>query len=124
MWLATKMGFFSIVINTRNTNENDAFIVRARKREDLNIAFPQKQVIRTTDSDYAVRVQCSQVELNQLFQDFASTIDYPNFKGEIAKTESQKDKVSFYSKIWSIMNEYQGLFEKGIYNRFKHLGYY
>ena len=38
----------------------------------------------------------------------AEDIDYSNFKGKIAATKDQADKLRAYHDIWGIMYDYQG----------------
>jgi hypothetical protein len=116
MWLATTKGFFSIVFNTRAESEAEAIIVRARKLDDLRNVFDESRVIRTPDADYIGRVFCSRAELMQLMMQLAEELHYHNFKDTIAGITDQKDKKAYYTRLWTVMNDYQGQFDKGRYN--------
>lgn len=112
MWIATEKGFFSIVKDTTT----GMMLVRARKKSDLKELFPKKKIITNENKDYVYRVYATQKEVaNKLFG-LGAQIDYHNFKGHIGKVKKQKDKLPFYSQIWTIMNEYQAKFAKGLYN--------
>ncbi|WP_209332437.1 hypothetical protein [Lunatimonas salinarum] len=116
MWIATENGFYSIVKNNFSDEKENELIVRARKKEDLANVFDAARIETSTQKDYAYRVFASRKEVEALLVATIHNLDYGNFKDHIKSLPSQKDKVPFYSEIWSIMNEYQGQFIKGLYN--------
>jgi hypothetical protein len=120
MWIATEKGFFSIVEN----KETGRILVRARKKDDLKNLFPEKQIITNRKRDYAYRVTVKRIELCEKLFDLGSELNYSNFKAHIATLEDQKDKTEYYGRIWSIMNDYQSKFIRGLYNYGSYLYHY
>lgn len=104
MWLCTKYGFFSIV-----DKGLDEFHIRARVRKDL-------EILRTIfaseghhlpgiecwpHGDYRFRIITDHYHLRMLFDLLAESIDYPNFKVEIASRPDQSGKLFTYHQIWT-----------------------
>ncbi len=56
-------------------------------------------------SDYPWRTILNQTEHQKLMQTLGNSVDYPNFKGKIAKREDQWQRLHRYHKIWAIMAE-------------------
>lgn len=112
MWIATEKGWFSIV----KEHDSELILVRARKKNDLKLLFPGKKIIRNKSKDYVYRVKVRRSEIVSKMVDLFLELDYTNFKDHIGDLKSQKDKLPSYSRIWSIMNDYQGDFVKGLYN--------
>ncbi len=108
MWLATKHGFFSIV------RKGDVFHVRARSRGDLlslvattkGVLGPER-ISESPTADYRWRVVVSDQEMQTLWASLAASVDYPNFKSEVAATSAQRDKLPIYHKIWHLLHDYQ-----------------
>lgn len=46
-------------------------------------------------------------EAKKLIAALAEDVDYSNFKGVIARTPAQRDKLSILHRIWSAMYTYQ-----------------
>jgi hypothetical protein len=108
MWLATKHGFFSIV------RKGDAFHVRARIRKDLlslveatGGSFGAERISESPSADYRWRIVASAQEMQVMWAALSSSVDYPNFKSEIAAEPGQRDKLSIYHEIWHLLHEYQ-----------------
>jgi len=116
MWIATETGFYSIVKNNLSDSTSNEFLVRARKKLDLKNIFDSDRIITSRNKDYAYRVFASKEEVKIILDNTVENLNYSNFKDHIKSLPDQKDKLSFYSEIWSTMNEYQGLFIKGLYN--------
>lgn len=100
MWLATQLGFYSIV-----QKPPGQFHVRARCRADLEnlishagLDFP---IHHTPDGDYAWRIVGDASLLKAVFSALPSTVDYANFKSRIHAIPGQKSKTSAYSRLWS-----------------------
>ena len=109
MWLATKHGFFSIVC------KGDSFHVRARARNDLlslveatRGVLGSERISESPTADYRWRVVASAEEMETIWRVLAGSVDYPNFKSEIAATPGQRDKLPIYHEIWHLLHEYQG----------------
>lgn len=103
MWIASKNGFFSIVQNRDNHEE---VLVRSRVKKDLEEIFSENRIVHTPNGDYHWRVYATKKEIGELLLRQISELDYPNFKGAIAKTPNQADKLDAYHQIWSVMHDY------------------
>lgn len=107
MWIASKYGFFSIVMKGP-----DEFHVRARFRGDLEELMEACGVDETLhksyNSDYRYRLVVGRPVVTKIGARIFEEIDYDNFKNKIAETSSQQDKLSAYGDIWSIMYMLQG----------------
>ena len=113
MWIASKYGYFSIV------KKDGGWHIRSRKVEDLELLkgavggeFGNQSVHLTPDADYCARIfvqddPLGKKQMDDLFSSLESSIDYPNFKSEVAKVSSQKGKLPFYGRIWGEMMDYQ-----------------
>ena len=114
MWIASKYGYFSIV------KKDGGWHIRARRPEDLDILknavgghFGRQTVHLTPDADYCSRIvvqdnPSGREQMDVLFSTMEASVDYPNFKDEIAGISSQKGKLKYYGRIWSEMINYQG----------------
>lgn len=102
MWLATKYGFYSIV---KDKNQN-IFKIRARRKKDLLNLFSENEIHESEHTDYRFRVIKDQTGLNDFFNKI-NDIDYENFKGHIAESPDQSDKLKAYGKFWQAMYDYQ-----------------
>lgn len=103
MWIASKNGFFSIV---QHRDDPEQVLVRSRVKKDLAEIFPEERILHTPGADYHWRVFASKNEVSDILLRQMTELDYPNFKGKIAKTPSQEDKLSAYHHIWSVMHDY------------------
>lgn len=103
MWIATRLGFFSVVSAPKNRHVQ----IRARVREDL-VALLQSQqwgtkhIICTPHADYRYRVVIPTTTWVLWAQDLATDCaKYPNFKSEVAKTNPRRAEV--YTKVWATL---------------------
>lgn len=109
MWIASKYGFYSIV------RKEGHFHIRARTEGDLaalraTAGLDQFPIETWPSADYRFRFRIPEQDtdsLGSVFGALASSIDYTNFKSEIARTISQRKKLSAYHEIWHIMAEQQ-----------------
>lgn len=107
MWIASKFGWFSIVKKT------DGWHVRARIRQDLENLIRAADIckrwtiIETPKADYRYRIIVTEEGLNKIFLFLKKSIDYPNFKSEIASNLTQWTKCHAYHRIWSEMACFQ-----------------
>ena len=111
MWLATKIGFYSIVEKQHHLHPNGEklFVVRTRTFGDLQrlieaIEPKLKRDIPTHEyekSDYPYRIYLeTKEELSTTLATLAETITYPNFKDEISESDHQQDKADAYGQLW------------------------
>lgn len=106
MWLFTRQGFYSII----SKGEHE-FHVRARARKDLEnlnaLAGTSHKIHRSPDADYRWRMVVTGDEAHGLIAKLAADIDYSNFKGVVARTPGQQDKMDILHEVWGLMWEYQ-----------------
>ena len=106
MWLCTKYGFYSIV-----QKQPGEYHIRARVKRDLeNLkagAEIKKRIIVTKDADYPYRIVGIRADVIIALAYLADTINYSNFKAEIAKTEDQRDKLPAYQEIGLLTAKFQ-----------------
>ena len=106
MWICSKLGFYSIV------KKQDGFHVRARLRRDLEnlcleVGFANALIEEWPDADYRWRIRLAPEAIGVLFVAFAESIDYSNFKTEIAGCPDQAQKLPIYGRIWQQMGALQ-----------------
>ncbi|MFO1461230.1 MAG: hypothetical protein U1G08_17740 [Verrucomicrobiota bacterium] len=104
MWIASSIGFFSIVTKDGNLH------VRARARRDLiNLlaipGIPQAKIETWPAADYRWRIRLDPGAAGAVLGALAGTVDYPNFKSEVARRPDQRAKLPAYHRLWD------GLFE-------------
>ncbi len=115
MWLCTTLGFYSIV--RKNPRE---LHVRARSRQDLlnlrahcygRVGGPGEvdawKIHKTEPADYRYRIVVDPKRLPEIMAALAETLDYANFKGVIASTEDQRDKLAVYSAFHQDLEHWQ-----------------
>lgn len=106
MWLATQYGFYSIV-----KKGPEAFHVRARVRKDLENLLELLgcgiEIQTWEGADYRYRIIVDQRTFSQLMARIALSIDYPNFKDQIAQLPDQQPKLDAFHRIWSVMAQLQ-----------------
>ena len=111
MWIATTLGFYSIVKKEHHDNPNGPklFVIRARTRGDIERLA--KRIEETSNkkatiheyekSDYQFRIYLeTEEDLAATLSAFAKTILYSNFKDEIAEIPHQQDKAPAYANLW------------------------
>jgi hypothetical protein len=92
MWLMTKHGYFSVV-----EYRPGEFHVRSRERQDIEnlvarVPLPTAKIVETPEADYAVRLVVDRDTVRKIMVFLAETLDYSNFKGQIARTPDQRHK--------------------------------
>lgn len=104
MWIASTLGFFSIVQHYDEKRGRGVFYVRARAEQDLknlktraHIGVP---IQKWPKADYAYRLIVGGDELTRIMTTLTSTIRYPNFKDQIAKLPDQAPKLHAYHQLW------------------------
>ncbi len=102
MWIASKLGFYSIVQKTPGE-----WHVRARTRDDLvrlaaAVYTAGVEIEEWPAADYRWRlIVHDPAELGAIFQALAETIDYSNFKSEVGTRPDQRPKLGAYHTLWS-----------------------
>ncbi|MEK9754479.1 MAG: hypothetical protein VW338_14895 [Rhodospirillaceae bacterium] len=111
MWIASKIGFFSIVQKDAQTH------IRARVKKDLENLIEEIGIEGWSEedltiqewpgADYRFRLRIHPDDLGVLFQKLAETIDYPNFKNEIHRRPDQAAKSPAYTTLWGHLHSLQ-----------------
>ena len=116
MWIATKIGFYSIVLRPEKEGaKNSVYHIRARTGSDIDAVISLlepvlKRTLRlfeTPDVDYHWRIILKPEELAPALAALAVTVDYPNFKDEIHASDTQSDKLDAYSELWGALYKIQ-----------------
>jgi len=116
MWIATKIGFYSIVLRPEKDGaKNNVYHVRARTGADIDAVISLLEPVlkrplrlfETPDVDYLWRIILKPEELAPALAALAATVDYPNFKDQIHASDTQADKLDAYSDLWTALYELQ-----------------
>jgi len=112
MWIASKLGFFSIV-----QKQPGEWHVRSRVRADLvNLvdavytapAEVAGAIEEWPEADYRWRLIVGEgEEMSAIFQALFRSVDYPNFKGVVAATPGQEAKLPAYHALWHTLHQLQ-----------------
>ncbi|MCA9936541.1 MAG: hypothetical protein H6662_15470 [Ardenticatenaceae bacterium] len=109
MWLATKIGFFSVVAHR---DDPKTVLVRARVTEDLmqlqdlgvEMGLEMPPIAETPEADYCCRMFMNRDTWQLLATRLADGIDYPNFKAAV-HGDPARDQA--YMQMWSAMRSFQ-----------------
>ena len=112
MWIASKIGFFSIVAHR---DQPGTVMIRARIKGDLenllaalwDLEDPQPPIVDTPQADYRFRIIVSQPHAVSLVSRLAASIDYSNLKETVADQPDQRDKLPAYSSLWGNLRRLQ-----------------
>jgi hypothetical protein len=112
MWIASKLGFFSIV-----QKQPGEWHVRARVRGDLenlvNETWQRPLIIlgeiqEWPAADYRWRlILRREGDMQRLFATLLTSVDYPNFKSEVGARPDQREKLPAYHDLWHGLMELQ-----------------
>jgi hypothetical protein len=109
MWIASKIGWFSIVVDVQR---EDRMLIRARA--DISNLFYANQDLPslerpTSDEsrDYRWRMSIGRADWVQLAARLAEAVDYSNFKNAVHDQPDQGNKGRAYLRIWHVMHEVQ-----------------
>lgn len=112
MWIASKLGFYSIVQKTAGE-----WHVRARLRADLvnlvavvytDPATVDASIEEWPDADYRWRLIVRDgAEMAAIFGALLNSVDYPNFKAEVARQPDQAAKLPAYHALWAGLHTLQ-----------------
>lgn len=101
MWLATKFGFFSIV------QKGGSYQVRARVRADLEELQKAAGLALVVDdesgTDYPCRIHLDAEQLQSVMRLLGESVDYPNFKDQIARDRRQRARLGIYHQVWALL---------------------
>ena len=96
MWIFTNHGFYSIV---KDKSSETNLLVRARKREHLEVLFDSSRITYSPKRDYQYRVNAHRDEVSDLLYHSTNDITYTNFKNSI--TDSTLNRMA--SVLWSVI---------------------
>lgn len=96
MWIATNVGFISIVADR---NRPEFLLIRARSKADLLEVFPNCVPIETPDADYRFRISMKRGDVAEKFFNDIFDIDYDNFKSSVPKRMSGLSHM--YHRMWN-----------------------
>ena len=94
MWIFTNHGFYSIV---KDKSSETNLLVRARKREHLEVLFDRSRITYSPKRDYQYRVNAHRDEVSDLLYYSTNDITYTNFKNSI--TDSTLNRMA--NILWS-----------------------
>jgi hypothetical protein len=109
MWIASKYGFFSVVLKDGHHH------IRARMESDLKaliLHHPRAgefSVEEWPSADYRYRIRIPEQDpaFGEFMRILASSVDYPNFKNQISANPDQRHKLDAYHRIWGILADLQ-----------------
>jgi hypothetical protein len=107
MWLFTPTGFYSIV----QKEGDDVLTIRSRVANDLVALREQylpmlSPITATPDADYAFRAKASHRDFAESLASMAASIDYGNFKDEVAKKQGDL-RARAYADVWAVLWRFQ-----------------
>lgn len=116
MWLATKLGLFSIVKRSTKAYPTKGKLVhiRSRSRADLQRLhstirrLPLKispSILVTQGSGYQFRILLDPKDLPEVLSALAKSVDYSSFTEEIKFSIHQRDKAGYYAKFSDAMDK-------------------
>lgn len=106
MWLFTKVGFFSVVLETYAKGK-PRLMVRARVGKDLDALratyAPKLSATKQEKGrDYPYRAFITHAEFAKVVAKLVTDIDYGNFKSMVAK-EQGHPRSRLYHGVWDVM---------------------
>jgi len=109
MWTFTKDGFFSAV---QNNEDRARMRVRARRREDLERAFPGSKIIDLKESggqfDYRWHLDVARGEWVDYVAEAAMDIDYTSHAKEaMTRGGTDREMYSALLDVWTTMHRLQ-----------------
>lgn len=132
MWIATTLGFYSIVQKEHHDDPDGKklFVIRARMKGDLqrlvDLIQPKLKlyagdtpanikIYEYEKSDYQYRIYLeTEEDLATTLAALAEKVTYSNFKDEIAEIPHQQDKAPAYANLWLklFLLTHKGLFDE------------
>lgn len=108
MWIATKIGFFSIV---QDRNNKSQFMVRARLREHIEAfavlsKIQPDNIIELDDADYRFRIFAPKVRVLDVVVKLLSEVNYPDFKSAVPSPPGSP-YMNFLHDVWALGNAMQ-----------------
>lgn len=108
MWIISKHGFCSVV---QDFTSSELLHLRGRVAGDLErmlaVAGVSAEVLTTPDADYRYRAAISRADFLRLMVVLGESVDYPNFKGEVATHPAQAERLQAYHEVWHTLRGLQ-----------------
>lgn len=122
MWLFTRYGFFSVVLdpsikpehNSHGVTAHYNVSIRSRVKKDLLLLLElptalraaQPEIVELKNRDYPYRIYASREELQELMQFLANDLDYDNFKNMVDRAKGMgPERHDLYSRVWGVMHD-------------------
>lgn len=96
MWVLLNDSFLSIVAHR---SKHNVLLVRARRADDIRAVFPKAKVRHDVGTDYEVRAEVKQREVERAMVAEVRRIDYDNFKNSVV----EQDRHDIYLAVWSTL---------------------
>lgn len=100
MWICLNDGFLSIVQSSEYEN---VLVVRARRREVLELTFPGSEIFVTERSDYRYRIFADRADVAVVIMEKLFSLDYECFKSATLDRELH----NLYVDFWLQCKSYQ-----------------
>ena len=119
MWLATTLGWFSVVCARKNEGKSamidpEKLMIRARLRSHLealkerfSALLDSAEITESATSDYAFRIFVSKSTWVKLAMELASDVDYGNFKSAVLKRDGHSAYENALHAVWGIFARLQ-----------------
>ena len=99
MWIATKVGFFSVRKEVTSMSEG----LRPDLVELMDLAGIESEIFESEYADYRFRIVVDSDTVRKIGAVLFKEIDYDNFKNTIHDSSTQREKCEVYGNIWSQM---------------------
>jgi len=101
MWIFLSDSFLSVV--DKGDPSGQTLLVRARRRGDIERAFPDAEVVENAGTDYRYRARIDREQVALAMAEQVRGVKYQNFKS----TVTDNDRHQAYMEIWRSMYRYQ-----------------
>jgi hypothetical protein len=101
MWIFLNNAFLSIV--DKGDPSGNTLLVRARRRADLQRAFPDADIVAGAGTDYRYRARVGRSAVADRLAQLVREIDYGNFKSGV----QEPDRHDTYMDVWDAMYRFQ-----------------
>lgn len=107
MWIASAIGFFSIVQKGKELHVRGRFEKDLRNLETVlrksKVIHPKARLhlVETPLADYRFRFIFKPEQISGILAALSTTVTYDNFKSEIDRRSDQRDKHMAYQHLWS-----------------------
>lgn len=100
MWIFCNDSFLSIVDKAENVG---CLVVRARRDGDIELLFPEAEVLKSAGTDYKFRAEIPRARVASVLAAKVKEIDYANFKNSVEDPSRHRA----YAEVWRTMERFQ-----------------